>query len=536
MTLNKKNLAFLLVMIVLTSLVWMSPKVIWAADPFGSVCLATIGGVWGWAYDPDAETDPICVCIYIDDVYAGQALADGYYPELPQVIPEVQGDYHGFDWSMPALSPGAHSIKVYAINYPIGDSVQLPNTQYVIVELGTVYLDNDTVRVGLNLDWGGVISEIIYEGVNLVNKHDTGRLLQLSLYDGSDIYPGTDGTDPNWGWNPTQAGDKYNHPSSVLFYSASTDSMYTKTQPLEYNPDNKGGGSDQGVLSDVYFEQWTSLEGQAVKVKWKVTHLGTDHHTITVESFPCVYVNRDFCRLFTYEGGNPWSYDSLTEKSVPSSPGSTLVFKSTEYWAAFVDGSGMGLTLYSTTHFPDFAALLFPYFAGTNTFINLPFFDIAPLGTVEVTSWLIAGYYQDTRDIIYSIHSTENPMLTWEFNTEGDREGWIPWCDLSVLEVSDGLLRASATGIDPHMVYWADLGIDAAVYYTVNLRMRVSSGNVASIYFTTLADNEWNGAKVKHFLINSGDNFVTYSMDMRTVGTWQGTISQIRIDPTSEEA
>jgi hypothetical protein len=274
-----------------------------------------------------------------------------------------------------------------------------------------------------------------------------------------------------------------------------------------------------------------------VKMKLKITHLGTDYHKITSQEFPCVYLNKDFYRLFTYEGDKPWSYDSVVEKSVPSYPNPGLYFKPTEYWASFVDSTGMGLTLYTTTHFPNFAAWLFPLPPSETNYLNrLAFFDIPPSGVVEVTAYLIASYYQDARNVVYSIHSNENPMLSWEFNIDKDREGWIPWNDLSALEVSDGMLKTSATGSDPYMVNWAALELDATKCYDIELRMKVSSGNMASIYFTTLTDNEWNEAKVKYFAINAGNNFVTYSIDMRTVAAWQGTISQIRFDPTNEQA
>ena len=68
-----------------------------AAVPFGAVEGVTLAAVSGWAYDEDAGTQPITVYIYVDNEYAGQVLANGYRPGVPQVLPQVRGDYHGYE-------------------------------------------------------------------------------------------------------------------------------------------------------------------------------------------------------------------------------------------------------------------------------------------------------------------------------------------------------------------------------------------------------------------------------------------------------
>ncbi|MBI4762494.1 MAG: hypothetical protein HY780_14925, partial [Chloroflexi bacterium] len=49
----------------------------------------------------------------------------------------------------------------------------------------TMYLDSGVVRIGVDKDWGGAIREIWFDGQNLVNNWDGGRLIAVSIYDGN---------------------------------------------------------------------------------------------------------------------------------------------------------------------------------------------------------------------------------------------------------------------------------------------------------------------------------------------------------------
>jgi len=47
---------------------------------------------------------------------------------------------------------------------------------------------SDTVRIGLETNWGGSIVEVSLNGTNYVNAHDTGREIQPAFYDGNAQY------------------------------------------------------------------------------------------------------------------------------------------------------------------------------------------------------------------------------------------------------------------------------------------------------------------------------------------------------------
>ena len=125
-----------------------------------------------------------------------------------------------------------------------------------------LYLESDSgtdvARVGLNMLWGGSIVEVSLNGTNFVNEDGTGREVQAAQWDGAALYDNCAGCTGIFGWNPVQAGDKWNNGSPVLAQTMTSDSIYVKAQPLQWDPDDKGGGPNSPVLGDTYVEQTLS--------------------------------------------------------------------------------------------------------------------------------------------------------------------------------------------------------------------------------------------------------------------------------------
>ena len=239
------------------------------------------------------------------------------------------------------------------------------------------YSDNGIIKVGVNLDWGGAISEISHQGFNLIDDHDTGRLAQVAFYD------------DNSAWNQVQGGDINDKGSPVLDYSVLQNLVYTKTQPRDWNT---------GELADVYAEQWVSLDGEAVKVDYKMTHFGTDIHTFHDQEFPCAYVNKSLYRCITYTGSEPWTGDAVVELEIPqqSSGSANTYFYPTEYWASFVNDQDFGLTLYSKDHTAKWAANRFDVNTQPGYLATVDEFAIEPGNVEEATEYYIVSYYSDT--------------------------------------------------------------------------------------------------------------------------------------------
>jgi len=255
-----------------------------------------------------------------------------------------------------------------------------------------VYLNNGIIKVGVDMQWGGAISVIMHNGMNLLDNHDTGRLGQVAFYDDSSA------------WNPVQGGDKANQGSPVIDHYAQTNVIYTKTQPRDWIT---------GGLTDTYVEQWVSLDGQSVKVQYKLTHFGTDTHTFHDQELPCAYINSRLYRLITYTNSQPWTNDAINEFSIPQTdPGTpNTEFYPTEYWASFVNDLDFGLTLYSPDHTPKWAAHRFTIDTKPNYLTTIDQFSIGPGAVEEATEYFIVGNYPDARDIVYSFINIEDRSL-----------------------------------------------------------------------------------------------------------------------------
>ncbi len=498
-------------------------------DPFGNIDNVGLGSVSGWAYDPDAGTAAINVDIYINDSFINRTLADRYRPDIPLADSRVQGDNHGFDILLPVLFPGTYIVKVYAINYPSGTNPQLSNTKTITITKGTVYLDNGVMKVGVNLDWGGAITEIVYNNANLVDRHDTGRLIQTSFYDGS---YSVDPNNPNWGWNPVQAGDKYNAVSSVIDYLVTDTVIYTKTQLLEWNPDNKGGSSQKAVFSSAYLEQWVTLSKNIIKLKYRLKYLGIENHAkIGSQEFPCLYLIPSLHRIITYDGVLPWQKDAFVEKTVPAFP-SYLIFSTSEYWSSFVDDINFGITVFTNSKSPSFIATRITN--SQTTYLNSScYFDIPSNSIIDNELFLLVGDLSSVRDQIYNLHRSREPKISWEFNNDGNSEGWASWNGVSSLVVAAGALKGTTIGSDPYIVNWSGLDIDADKYDKIEISIKVNVPAEASFYFTTISDKNWGESKSKHFVISGGSDFKTYSVSMNTLPTWAGKLFQLRFDPAN---
>ncbi len=280
-----------------------------------------------------------------------------------------------------------------------------------------VYLEarvgNETSRIGLETQWGGSIIEASWNGTNFVNHYDTGREVQAALYDGNANYAGC-GCTGVLGWDPVQGGDRYVHGSPVLAQALAASSIYTKTQPNQWYPDNKGGGPTQAVPGDVFMEQTVASvpnHRRAFQLHYKITHFGTDNHADAVQEFPALYVNLGFDRFVYYGGTTPWTSGSLTTATFPPLGQPTPTLYESEHWGALVNGNDIGLAVYVPAQYPygtGFTAAggSGPTGFGTNYYHPYAFFAFGPSATLEGDIYLIVGDYRDARAAIYDLKNT----------------------------------------------------------------------------------------------------------------------------------
>ena len=101
-------------------------------------------------------------------------------------------------------------------------------------------------------------------------------------------------------------------------------------------------------------------------------------------------------------------------------------------------------------------------------------------------------------------------------------------------DVADGILVADVSGNDSYMVDSTSFNAEMEIYKYIHLRMKNQSmGTVAQFYWTTVDDGAFDENKHVNFSITPNSGFVDYWLDMNGHAYWDGTINQLRLDPSS---
>jgi len=105
------------------------------------------------------------------------------------------------------------------------------------------YISDGKYKLGIKLTWGGGVSylEDLTDGddsiTNLLNDHDTGRLIQQSYYgtDSAPYKPAKYGENM-WCYNPVQGGDQHGNRSKLVDFKITEDgkSIWVKCRPLDW--------------------------------------------------------------------------------------------------------------------------------------------------------------------------------------------------------------------------------------------------------------------------------------------------------------
>ncbi len=212
-----------------------------------------------------------------------------------------------------------------------------------------VYLENGTVKIGMDLSLGGAVTHISAKEpgrpANLINSADLGRQIQMSHYSGPwPFAPGGKQPQPAWaglGWNPIQTGDCYHNPSKVLEHRNTGKELYLRCVPMQWPLDN--------VPGDCLFETWTTLDGPVIHMRYRLTNRRSDKtfYRPCPQELPAVYTISRLWRLMSYTGDNPFTGDALEHvKNDWKQPWPWTRFVAVERWAALVGDDDWGLGVF----------------------------------------------------------------------------------------------------------------------------------------------------------------------------------------------
>ena len=128
---------------------------------------------------------------------------------------------------------------------------------------------------------------------------------------------------------------------------------------------------------------------------------------------------------------------------------------------------------------------------------------------------------------------------SWEFNNKDDSEGWGAnvWDtnDLGLITVKNGFLTTDSSGNNP-MIYLRNLSINSDQIAKIEIRMRVSAGRTGNLHFSTENIDMNDHHHPFSFLIQPGEEFVSYNFNTQTQSGWSGVVTELRLDPTKSLA
>ena len=218
-----------------------------------------------------------------------------------------------------------------------------------------LFIENNRFKFGVRLSWGGAITylEDKKDGIadlgNLVNIHDTGRLIQQSFYGtySNDEYTsGVNSGGSVWPYNPVQGGDMKNNGSRRLIdVEVGEDFIYIKTQPLDWAFDNN--------ITFCYYENKYTIYDDRVEVDNVLVDFSGWEHIAGGQEIPAVYLVSYFDTFAYYNGVKPWTGEEAIyyERNLGgwSEAARIAVYKeNTETWAAFVNtDNGFGCGIYA---------------------------------------------------------------------------------------------------------------------------------------------------------------------------------------------
>lgn len=289
------------------------------------------------------------------------------------------------------------------------------------------YLDNGTIRLGVNRDLGGAITWLSRSGSgapNLINNHDWGRQVQMSFYSGPVPYaPGGKQPHKAWmglGWNPIQSGDVFNNRSRVLEHRNDGKTIYVKCVPMHWPLDN--------VPGECTFECWIELKGSTASVRSRLSNARVAdkaQYPARYQELPAVYTNSPWWRWMTYAGDQPFTGGALTQVKRRLQEGGWAHTLVAENWAALVNDDQWGVGVYAPGVFQfsgGFAGEPKSPGSGSTGYLSPIHREILDWNIdYEYRYVLIVGSLSEIRQWVYQ--NAPRPALpAWRF--EADRQHW----------------------------------------------------------------------------------------------------------------
>lgn len=120
----------------------------------------------------------------------------------------------------------------------------------------------------------------------------------------------------------------------------------------------------------------------------------------------------------------------------------------------------------------------------------------------------------------------------WDFNTDGNWEGWDPNGHLDA-RVEGGAVLVTTTGHDP-VLQGPGLRVEADRFSTVVIRMKSDKSDHAQLFWGTSLAPLGETTSARFEVVGDG-KYHTYRLEVGRERTWRGVITALRFDPAGRE-
>ena len=437
----------------------------------------------------------------------------------------------------------------------------------------TVFLENNRFKLGIQMLWGGTISYLEdkrgqVEGLtNLVNRHDTGRLIQQSYYGTGYIEgvydPGTSfGT--AWKYNPVQGGDQFGNGGRLIDFSLSENVLYIKSQPCDW--------AQNASRMPFYTENTYTLERDHIRVDNRAVDFSGYEHTYESQELPAVYLVSYLDAFVCYNGERPWTSDTLTvypDLDFWGPRGTQIAYfkeNNTETWCAWYssdDDFGFGLyvpnvdslgggryceTVRSKSDMDESASEVSPgNIMRLTAYEPIEFSYLLATGSVEE----IRGVFTEHKDfaenadlhkdsIDYHLPSALQDVTTIDFTDSLHRALYMPVnCAVSHDETQKALKLSTNSGGDVMVTFnylVTGFHLQAEDYPTLRIEYMIPKENSAETYNSEIypCAGETLDPTAESMIWIEGlvadGQYHTLEVDLSQSPYWRGEIHRIRFD------
>lgn len=280
-----------------------------------------------------------------------------------------------------------------------------------------IELSNRKIRLRQDLTRGGAICYISESDTdrNIVNIYDEGRYIQQSYYAGTALNRRAEGQNVAWSpwtWNPIQVGDNAYNRAEILEHWQKGNNSYVKCIPMLWDMTN--------MPAEAVMEQWTSLRGNVIRVRNRLTCKRTDNiygeGVPLAQEIPAVWLISALKNLYAYFGDKPFENEPFEPVEVKQ-----LILNDPEHfwgkyanvqekWMAFTDDAGWGIAVYTPSAGGFLAGRYDSFLGGDEHHVASSY--IAPVrfealmknSVMEYDYYLVVGYLDQIRKEIYKIH------------------------------------------------------------------------------------------------------------------------------------